>query len=164
MKRYISVIALTEDLEDVVLLQKTKGPEHLIGKWIIPGGGLEESDVSLQHAAAREFKEETGCDIPAEKMIPFCRKGSDMFQLDVFFAVGDVRSAKQQPNEVEPIEVRNWARVRAEIAAGDASYADDFVDIVRALDNSAAVTDAIRQASEAHDQAVQSERKRRISP
>lgn len=164
MKRYISVIALTEDLEDVVLLQKTKGPEHLIGKWIIPGGGLEETDVSLQHAASREFKEETGCDIAPEKMIPFCRKGSDKFQLDVFFAVGDVRSAKQQPNEVEPIEVRNWARVRADLAAGDPSYADDFVDIVQALDRSADVAEAIRLAKESHAEVGVTNRMRRAGP
>ncbi len=45
---------------EVLLGKRTNKPE--VGKWSIPGGGLEKTDKSFMECAEREFKEETGVD------------------------------------------------------------------------------------------------------
>jgi 8-oxo-dGTP diphosphatase len=46
------------------------------GKWILPGGGLHKGEKP-ERGAAREVKEETGLDIPPEKLTYF---GSSMYK------------------------------------------------------------------------------------
>lgn len=47
---------------EVILIQRKKQPYQ--GAWALPGGHLNTEDVSLEVAAQRETKEETGLDIP----------------------------------------------------------------------------------------------------
>jgi 8-oxo-dGTP diphosphatase len=47
---------------EVVLIQRKKEPYQ--GLWALPGGHLTTKDVSLEAAAQREVREETGLDIP----------------------------------------------------------------------------------------------------
>jgi len=47
---------------EVVLIQRKKQPYQ--GLWALPGGHLTIKDVSLEAAAQREVREETGLDIP----------------------------------------------------------------------------------------------------
>lgn len=47
---------------EVALIQRKKQPYQ--GLWALPGGHLTTSDVSLEAAAQREAREETGLDIP----------------------------------------------------------------------------------------------------
>ncbi len=47
---------------EVILIQRNKQPHQ--GMWALPGGHLETDDSSLEAAAQREAREETGLDIP----------------------------------------------------------------------------------------------------
>jgi 8-oxo-dGTP diphosphatase len=47
---------------EVVLIQRKRQP--YAGMWALPGGHLTHEDASLEAAAQRETKEETGLDIP----------------------------------------------------------------------------------------------------
>lgn len=46
-----------------VLVRKTRGPEHNIGKWNGVGGKWEKGETAHE-AMVREFREETGWDLP----------------------------------------------------------------------------------------------------
>lgn len=52
---------------DAILWIK-RGTEPAIGKWAMPGGYMEH-DETPEGSASRELLEETGIDVPAEKMI-----------------------------------------------------------------------------------------------
>lgn len=47
---------------EVILIQRSKQPYQ--GMWALPGGHLNTDDSSLEAAAQREVREETGLDIP----------------------------------------------------------------------------------------------------
>ncbi len=47
---------------EVILIQRNKQPYQ--GMWALPGGHLNTDDLSLEAAAQREVREETGLDIP----------------------------------------------------------------------------------------------------
>ena len=49
---------------EVVLIQRIKQPYQ--GMWALPGGHLNQDDPSLEAAAQREVREETGLDIPLQ--------------------------------------------------------------------------------------------------
>jgi 8-oxo-dGTP diphosphatase len=47
---------------EVLLIQRNKQP--YLGMWALPGGHVNTDDTSLEAAAQRETREETGLDIP----------------------------------------------------------------------------------------------------
>lgn len=55
-------LALSGTGWEVVLIQRNKQPYQ--GMWALPGGHLTTEDTSLEAAAQREAREETGLDIP----------------------------------------------------------------------------------------------------
>lgn len=56
-------LAFTPDRKKVALVHKTKGPPAVIGRWNGVGGKIEEGELAVT-AMRREFREETGVDIP----------------------------------------------------------------------------------------------------
>lgn len=70
MQKYVLGFAFSEDLKHVVLIEKKRGPEHIIGKWNGVGGKVDpfESDV---FAMAREFEEETGIITSTKSWLPY---------------------------------------------------------------------------------------------
>lgn len=63
MIHYVVGFAFTKDRKQVVLIRKGRGPEELRGKLNGVGGKIEARE-SVYEAMSREFKEETGVDIP----------------------------------------------------------------------------------------------------
>jgi len=55
-------LALSDDGWEVLFIRRNKQPYQ--GMWALPGGHLNTEDVSLEAAAQREVREETGLDIP----------------------------------------------------------------------------------------------------
>lgn len=53
---------------EIVLIKRGKAPHY--GRWMIPGGSLEWGET-LEQAAVREVKEETGLDIEIETFVDF---------------------------------------------------------------------------------------------
>jgi 8-oxo-dGTP pyrophosphatase MutT (NUDIX family) len=60
---YVMGFCFTPDKQRVVLTRKKKGPSYVVGKLNGVGGKLEEKEDGVE-AMIREFKEETGVEIP----------------------------------------------------------------------------------------------------
>lgn len=54
------------DAGDILLIKRGKPPQY--GRWMVPGGRLEWGET-LQEAAIREVREETGIDIEIETFV-----------------------------------------------------------------------------------------------
>lgn len=98
MLNYVTVVAMTEDLNHVVLLKKLKGPEHIVGKWTFPGGKAEEGE-SMEATAAREFQEETGVWIDRDNLIPIYKRTAADYAITAFAVKGAVSGAKTVEEE-----------------------------------------------------------------
>ncbi len=101
-----NVVIVTANLGSEILLVH-KPPENEkdklrtrkrigMNRWVQPGGGVEESDLSLLHAAQRETLQETGLEFP----------------IDAFQKVG-ILEGFNQGNEVEPLWLVHIYRVAA---------------------------------------------------
>lgn len=63
---YVVGLAFDEDLRVVALIHKEHGPESVVGMWNGLGGTIEPGE-SPAEAMSREFEEESGVGIPAER-------------------------------------------------------------------------------------------------
>jgi 8-oxo-dGTP pyrophosphatase MutT (NUDIX family) len=97
-QNYVIGVVLNESLTQAICLNKRKGPSDLIGKWTFPGGKIESEEElvategstpsSYFSAMSREFKEETGVDIPEDGWVSFGYKSfEDGSRLYLFGAV-----------------------------------------------------------------------------
>jgi 8-oxo-dGTP pyrophosphatase MutT (NUDIX family) len=64
MKKYTIGALFTPDYKRVLLILKTK-PDWQKGKFNLPGGSIEDGETCFE-CVAREFKEETDLDLPAD--------------------------------------------------------------------------------------------------
>ncbi|KAF2731810.1 hypothetical protein EJ04DRAFT_514289 [Polyplosphaeria fusca] len=53
----------------LILLLQRSASDSMPNRWEIPGGGCDDSDESILHAAARELKEEAGLDATCFKQV-----------------------------------------------------------------------------------------------
>lgn len=81
----VRVVILDE--QNRMLMVKQKHEEREI--WMVPGGGIEEGESSID-AAAREIKEETGLDIEVGKLIWHVEEVSQRGQRFVNFFTGRI--------------------------------------------------------------------------
>lgn len=89
MTPYVACFMFNEDLSRVALIRKMKPAWQ---KGLLNGiGGKVEDGESSQVAIAREFKEETGCELPADRFLKFLSMGDSLtFVVDFFALVGDL--------------------------------------------------------------------------
>lgn len=66
MKQAVNNIIVNEKGQVLILKRAVRKEKAYPGLWDLPGGGVEEGET-LQQAAAREAKEETGLDIKPEE-------------------------------------------------------------------------------------------------
>lgn len=86
MKRYSIGFLFSPDREWVVLIQKMR-PEWQAGKLNGVGGHIEEGESPVE-AMVREFREEAGVDLPADRWMPVARLEGPGYELNVFAAEG----------------------------------------------------------------------------
>lgn len=113
----------------ILLLQRAANDSHP-GKWEPPGGAVDDDDLSILHAAARELWEETGLQasyiggLVGEPQF-FRRSNGDQicrfnFAVHVLSKDCDALTAKLDPNEHQS---HVWA-TEAEVRAGRAGAVD----------------------------------------
>ncbi len=101
---------------DLLLIKRGKPP--FLGKWSIPGGGLEYGE-RLEDAALREVREETGCEARIVGLI------------DVFEALPQIDDKASFPHTVMVDYIAEW--VSGEPRAGDDAADAEFVPLIEAL-------------------------------
>lgn len=121
MRRYAAVIALSRDLESVLLVRKLR-PAWQAGKANVPGGKVEATDFvdvclreddSTEHVdaafvacAARELTEETGLVVAEADLLPLCflrypaREGDGAAECRFFCCVADIAAAETKEEEL----------------------------------------------------------------
>ena len=124
-QRYVSIIAIDQVADELLLLRKVTGPEHLIGKQTFPGRKIERIDQSVAHAASREILEKAGLAVLPADLVYLTRKGDQNYSLDVFMAVVDLSATGPQPNEAEPVYRASWSKTKQDVIDRPDDYARD---------------------------------------
>lgn len=96
-KTYVVGFLFSEDCSHVALIRKNR-PTWQAGKLNGIGGKIEEFDNSPLDAMRREFKEETGVDVPIWNS--FCTLEGDESVIYCFKSFGDVYQVKTMEDEV----------------------------------------------------------------
>lgn len=144
MQRYVSVLAVSMDGQDMVMLRKDRGPPQIIGKLTVPGGKVDAEDPSLAHAAARELREKCGVDVAPASLLRIFHKGDGVkYEWTTFFARTDVSGARTQPGETEPIHVARVSDVLQALHEGSNDHAPDLRELMDAAAAALALAAAI---------------------
>jgi len=91
--RRIIVAVVIEKAGKYLITRQGPAGQHP-GLWGFPGGRLNDEEYSIEKAAVREVKEETGLDIEAEGLLGIHIDRYDNNQLLFFFVKGKVVSGK----------------------------------------------------------------------
>lgn len=133
-QRCVSLIAINPAADEILLVRKTQGPAHLIGKLTFPGGKVDAGDLSPAHAACRQAIEEGGLVLRPQDLVHLMYRGDHSFRLDVFVAVADLSQAGPQPNECEPVFRASWSKTRQGVLEHPLDYAQGTAALLRSVE------------------------------
>ena len=105
-------IVICFDDKDRVLIIRRSSIDKRAGQWTIPGGHIDEKDVSIEAGAARELKEETNLSCNADALIYIAEPKPEKFYFLAPSWSGDVDVNIPNPEtgEVEHDDYR-WASI-----------------------------------------------------
>lgn len=103
MKINVSVI-VTKDSE-ILLMQRSLKDDYCPGAWGIPGGYMEEEDLTLEDTAIRETYEELGIKVKPDKVV-FNNKNKDTDSLYLVY-VASLENKKDYPDQIKLSEEAN---------------------------------------------------------
>jgi 8-oxo-dGTP pyrophosphatase MutT (NUDIX family) len=129
MTDFVNIIAVDPAGRNVVLLTKSKGPEHLLGKLTFPGGKDDMGDASPGLAAARELLEEAGVDSGNAEVIMVYSKVTKFGPLKTFFVACDISMARTMEAETISIGDIDAALTAARDPATANRFTDDFLEL-----------------------------------
>jgi 8-oxo-dGTP diphosphatase len=96
---YVAGFLFSKDFKNVALIHKQK-PAWQKGKFNAIGGKIEPDELA-DDAMRREFREETGLDIPDWKRFCVLRGDSESdWRVYFYFAVGDVHKVQSMESEI----------------------------------------------------------------
>ena len=90
----VRVIVMDEDNRMLMVCQHHEDRDI----WMVPGGGIEEGESSLE-AAVREVEEETGLDVKIQKLLWHVEEVSDRGQRFVNFFLGEMTGGNLELGE-----------------------------------------------------------------
>lgn len=105
MKFRVNVVCIIENDGKVLLGKKAPGVGPYVGKWLIPGGGADLKDESLDEAMKRETREETGLIVTNFERLFFEedvteRHGETVRLVFLYYKITDVEDwNKAKPND-----------------------------------------------------------------
>lgn len=103
MTRYVVGIAFDAEATRVVPLLKQTGPDCVLDRWNGPGGKIEPGE-DPDEAMSREFREETGVQIPASRWKDLCILRNTDYEIHFLYVRDDaVLQAQAVTNEVPRI-------------------------------------------------------------
>lgn len=114
MKNRIRAAAIIIKNEKILLTKHVRSNEPDGGWWVPPGGGIDDSDISIISCAKRETWEETGYTVsinPTPVFIQeFLDKTHDALNVELFFSAtvidGELTTANNPDAGIETYEVR----------------------------------------------------------
>lgn len=103
---WVTAVPITEDNKVVMIRQY----RHALGEtlWEIPGGCVDDTDSSIEMAAARELKEETGYEFGSYEFLGkiSANPSTNNNIMHMYLAKGGRKVAEQQLDHNEEIEVQ----------------------------------------------------------
>lgn len=143
MSRFVLIIATDRAGEKFVLLEKNKGPAHLVGKMSFPGGRDDQGENDLAVTAARELLEETGVTAAPADMVHLTTLEQPWGSLAVFTVACDISVARSMESEAVVT-----AAIDATVSAARGSQAELFVgDFLELFELARPRIDALRRAA-----------------
>jgi len=107
IKEYVSIILFEKYPRNIWVNKRINSEKEFYNHWQCPGGHVEVTDISTQHAAQRELLEETGIkarlkDLKYERTNHYYRK-NEWRMVHCYFL-----KTKEKPNLTEPEEMTTW--------------------------------------------------------
>ena len=134
-----TVTARIEFPKDKILLVK-RGTVVFKGYWALPGGRVDAKET-VEEAAVREVKEETGLDVEIVRKIGEYHESGvqDGIEFDYYPACFHVKPTggeiKRQEEEIEKIELFNLKEIPEELAFEHPKMIKDYVRIKMMTDS-----------------------------
>lgn len=113
----------------ILLVQE--GKPHVRGKWNLPGGRVDHGE-SIEAAAVREAKEETGFEVELEQALPLVHEAADQPVLHPFSARIIGGELKIQEGEILDAKWLSPSEIRA-MPAAELRVADYILGALDAL-------------------------------
>jgi mutator protein MutT len=120
-RRAATVVLIRED-RSVFLIRRLRGMAFG-GMWAFPGGALEDGETPVE-AAVRELHEETGVTVAPERLVPWHRWLTPVFEprrFDTFFYLAALPEGQEPhlpPGEADKVRWLTPARALTEHSAG----------------------------------------------
>jgi ADP-ribose pyrophosphatase YjhB (NUDIX family) len=104
----VNVSAIIIHQHKVLLIQRDINDEHFPGHWGIPGGGMEDVDVSLEATASREVLEEVGLHIVPTRVL-FNNRFNDVIFIVCAAELADPNEFSEKLTVSDEIYHYEWA-------------------------------------------------------
>lgn len=109
----VIAIARTGETEERVVLGR-RGRGGNVGKWVIPGGGVNLGET-VRDAAVREFKEETGLDVEVVSepvdMMEFIGNGAHRVSLVLIGSVCSSLKDMKAGDDISEVRAFEWREI-----------------------------------------------------
>ncbi len=135
-RQIIAVFGVIRNAEGKFLMQKRNQPKisAIHGKWEFPGGGIDFGE-SAKEALIRECKEEIGCTVMPERLLPLVESNvwrhTDRSSVQVFLLcyLCTISEGEPHPTDEEVSEVR-WCTKEEAMLLDTLPGAKQFLEIV----------------------------------